>query len=225
MYGEVIEPFGVFMTHQQAVDGKVAGVNILLGRFRINHTVRVAAVAVAHIRAECGGFGLAPITRNQDYPELRANGDALRKKCHRLLRRRIGCYIIVSRLTAQEQVANASAHEQRLITTAPERVTDRVGHFAWRHDVIMRQTEPRREIDVLESCRERLFGAKDEASDVVGLAGGGPQLIDALHQELKGLLRIPIRQIANGAEPTLGAEFFSRLVESADHAIREENET
>src|SRR5258708_2221130 len=209
MYGEVIEPFGVFMTHQQAVDGKVAGVNILLGRFRINHTVRVAAVAVAHIRAECGDFDLEPITRNQDYPELRANGDALRKKCHRLLRRRIGCYIIVSRLTAQEQVANASAHEQRLITTAPERVTDRVGHFAWRHDVIMRQTEPRMEIDVLESCRERLFAATDEASDVVGLAGGGGKFLDALHPKLKGLLRIPIPQTSNSAEAPPGGEVFS----------------
>src|SRR5260370_30908356 len=204
------------MTHQQTVDGKVAALNILLGRFRINHTVRVAAVAVAHSRGECGDFDVEPMTGNQDYPELRANGDALRKKCHRLLRRRIGCYIIVSRLTAQEQVANASAHEQRLITTAPERVTDRVGHFAWRHDVIMRQTEPRREIDVLESCRERLFGAKDEASDVVGLAGGARKFIYAPFQELKGLPRFPNPPICVGAQSTPTAAIFSPLLERLD---------
>src|SRR5713226_962727 len=63
----VVEHFAAVVAHQQAVDGKVAALNVLLRRLRIDDTVRVAAVAVAHIRAEGSYFHFQPIPRNQDY--------------------------------------------------------------------------------------------------------------------------------------------------------------
>src|SRR5712692_11979383 len=47
-----VEHFAAVMAHQQAIDGKVAALHILLRRFRINHTVWVASVAVTHVRTK-----------------------------------------------------------------------------------------------------------------------------------------------------------------------------
>src|SRR6266849_1177159 len=88
----------------------------------------------------------------------------------------------------------------------------------------MRQTRPRRESSALECTGQGLAAAEDEAGDVIRLASGTDKFIDALHQELKGLLRIPIGQGANGAEPALVSKFFSRFVERLDNAIGEENQ-
>src|SRR5258708_40218838 len=70
-----------------------------------------------------------------------------------------------------------------------------------------------------------LLAAEDEASYIVGLPRGAHEFIHALHQELKGLLSIPIRQIANGAEPAGVSKFFSRFIEGFDYAIGEENQS
>src|SRR2546427_6770840 len=75
----------------------------------------------------------------------------------------------------------------------------------------------------MESCAE-LFAAKNEAGYIIRLARGTDKFVYLLHQELQGLLCIPIRQVANGAEPALVSEFFSRLIESLDHAIGEKNQ-
>ena len=223
-----IDDFSRVVPHQQAVDRKVAAFDIFLRGLRVNDAVRVAAITIAHVRAERGHLDFEAITRNQDHSELRTDRDALGEQPHHLFRRGIGGHVVIGGLQAEKQVAHASAHQQRLITAAAERVADRVGQFSWRHAVIMRQSGPRREISVLQcSCRARLLrgaallslfqrnpdepllAAKDEASNIIGLARGAHEFIDALDQELKGLLSIPIRQIANGAEPAGVAKFFS----------------
>ncbi len=176
------------MAHQQAVNGKVAALHVFLRRLRINHAVRVAAVAVAQIRAERGNFNLETIPRNQNHAELRANSDGLRKKCHHLFGSGVGGHVVVGGLASQEQVAHTSSYEQRLITVAAERVADRVGKFAWCHVVIIRQTGPQREVCVLDSFGGGLPAAKDEAGDVIRLARDADEFIHATHQELKSLL-------------------------------------
>ena len=65
-----IEHFSRVMRHQQAVDRKVAAPHIFLRGTCVDHTVRVAAITVAHVRAERGNFDLQTITRNQDHSEL-----------------------------------------------------------------------------------------------------------------------------------------------------------
>ena len=65
-----IEHFPRVVRHQQAVDRKVASPHIFLRSICVDHTVRVAAITVAHVRAERGNFDLQTITRNQDHSEL-----------------------------------------------------------------------------------------------------------------------------------------------------------
>ena len=74
-----VENLAVVVTHQQAVDGEVAALHVFLRRLRINHAVRVAAIAVTHIRAEGRHFYFPAIPRNQGDTELRAHGHALWK--------------------------------------------------------------------------------------------------------------------------------------------------
>ena len=111
----------------------------------------MAAVAVANIRTEGSHFDFQSVTRNQDYAELRANRNAFREQFHYLFRLRIGCYVVVGGLAAKQQIAHTSAHKQRLVTIAAERLANQIGHFAWGHAVIMRQTGRRRESCVFES--------------------------------------------------------------------------
>ncbi len=114
----VVEHFAAVVAHQQTVDGKVAPLHVLLRRFRINHAVRVAAIAIAHVRAEGRNLNFHSIAGNQDHTELCADGNALRKKCRYLFGRGVGGYVVIGRLAAEKQVAHTSAHKQRLITVA-----------------------------------------------------------------------------------------------------------
>ncbi len=145
-----IEHLSRVVAHQQPVDGKVAALNVLLRRLRINHTVRVPAITVAHVRAKRGNFDFETITRNQDHSELRTDRDALREQAYHLFWRGIGGHVVIGGLAAEKQVAHTSAHKQGLVTVAAERIADRVGHFARRHAVIMRQMGRRREVRVFE---------------------------------------------------------------------------
>src|SRR5437762_9891025 len=111
----------------------------------------MAAVAVTYVRAEGSHFDFQCVTRNQDYAELRANRNAFREQFHYLFRLRIGCYVVVGGLAAKQQIAHTSAHKQRLVTIAAERLANQIGHFAWGHAVTMRQTGRRRESCVFES--------------------------------------------------------------------------
>jgi len=139
---DVVEHFAGVVADQQAVDGKVAALHVLLRHLRINHAVRVTAVAVTYVRAEGSHFDFQSVTRNQDYAELRADRNAFRKQLYYLFRRCIRGHVVVGGLAAKQQIAHAATHKQRLVAVAAERVANRVGHFAWRHAVIMRQTGP-----------------------------------------------------------------------------------
>src|SRR5260370_7551930 len=84
-----VEHFAAVVAHQQTVDGEVAALHILLRHFRINHAVRVPAVAVAHVRTERGNLDFQPIPWNQNHAELLTYCDTFRKQCRALARRGI----------------------------------------------------------------------------------------------------------------------------------------
>ena len=76
---DVVEHFAGVVAHQQAVDGKVAALHVFLRHLRINHAVRVPAIAVTNVRAEGGHFDFQSVARNQNHAELRANRNAVRE--------------------------------------------------------------------------------------------------------------------------------------------------
>lgn len=65
--------------------------------------------------------------------------------------------------------------------------------------------------------------AEDEAGDVVGLAGGADEVLDAFHEELKCLLGVEIREATDDVEPAIVGEFFAGSVEGLDDAVSEED--
>src|SRR2546425_13098420 len=69
-----IQPFAAVVPHQQAVDGEVPAPYIFFSRLRIHHAVRMPAVFVADIRAECGSLPFQATPGDQDHAELRAHG-------------------------------------------------------------------------------------------------------------------------------------------------------
>lgn len=66
--------------------------------------------------------------------------------------------------------------------------------------------------------------AEDEAGDVVGLAGGADEILDAFHEELKSLLGVEIREAADNVDPAIVGEFFAGSVEGFDDAVSEEDQ-
>src|SRR5204863_2608904 len=70
-----IENLQRIVTHQEPVDGEVAALDVLFGRFSVNHGVRAASVRVAAIGAECCDFDFVAVARNQNHAKLRADGD------------------------------------------------------------------------------------------------------------------------------------------------------
>ncbi len=118
MSADEVEHFAAVVAHQQTVDGEVAALHILLRHFRINHAVRVPAVAVAHVRAERGNLDFQPIPWNQNHAELRTYCHTFRKQCRDLVRRGIRRHVVIGRFAAEQQVAHTSAHKQRLVAVA-----------------------------------------------------------------------------------------------------------
>ena len=100
----------VIMSHQQAVDGEVPALYVFLRRIRINHAVRVPAVAVAQVRAEGRDFHFQTVLRDQDHAELRADGDALWKKSGDFDWCGIGSHIVVGGFAPQQKIAHTPAH-------------------------------------------------------------------------------------------------------------------
>ena len=73
---------------------------------------------------------------------------------------------------------------------------------------------------------EVTWSAKDQASDVVGLAGGADELFDAFHQVTEVF---PGRKISARSRITLSqarvGKFLARGIECFDDAVGEENES
>ena len=143
-----IQHFAAVVPHQQAVDGEVPAPYIFFSRLRIHHAVRMPAVFVADIRAECGYLHFQATPGDQDHAELRAHGNAIRKKSNDLIRRGIGGHVVIGRLAAEEQVAHASAHQQRLIPVALQRLANLVGEFPGLHSLIMRHFQRQKQITI-----------------------------------------------------------------------------
>src|SRR5437870_1087221 len=175
----------------------------------------MASVGVAHIGAKCGDLDLNSVTGNQDYSELRSHLEALGKKLQYLLRRRVGGHVVVSRIALEQNIAHASANQKRLESGVLERVANRIGQLSWLHQEIMR----------LHCGRKyRLFAAKNQAGNIVELPRGTYKFIHSLQQKLQGALRIPIRQIAYGGNPSRVAELFALVIERFDNSIRKKNQ-
>ena len=133
-----IQYFAGVVPHQEAVDRKVPPLYVFLRRVCIDHAIRMASVAVAHIRAKRGDLDLNSVTGNQDHSELRSNGQPPGKKLQYLLRRCVGGHVIVSRFAPEQNIAHASAHQKRLESSVPERVANRIGQLSCLHHEIMR---------------------------------------------------------------------------------------
>src|SRR2546425_769827 len=74
---------------------------------------------------------------NQNHAKLPADGNALWKERHHLIGRGVGRDVVVGRLAAEEQVANAASGEQCLEARANELIANRIGECARRHKPIM----------------------------------------------------------------------------------------
>ena len=120
MRGERIE--------QQAVDGEVAPLHVMLRRGGVAHRVGMAAVEIGSVGAEGGDLDVALIARisqrfqrHQHHSELRADGVGLGKDAHDLVGRGRGGNVVIGGLAAQQQIAHASAHPQSLVAVAAEK--------------------------------------------------------------------------------------------------------
>ena len=77
--GDEIENSPRVVAHQQAVDGEVTTLNVLLGAGCEHHSLRVAAVSGADVRPKRSHLHMVAVARHDDYAKLRAHRDGLGK--------------------------------------------------------------------------------------------------------------------------------------------------
>ena len=118
--------------HEQAVDGEVAALHVLLRILRIAHLVGMPAVGVGAVIAKRRNLNVIRVLgrlcrkrqilrrRHQHYSELRAHRISFRKDPHDLRWRRVGRDIVVRRRQAQQCVAHAAAGEVGLKSALPQ---------------------------------------------------------------------------------------------------------
>ena len=143
---EVEHAVVVERVHEQAVDGEIAALYVFARIGAVGNLVRMAAIGVDAIIAEgrnfdclvLGGFtgsfvrmrfcGVREIGAsemvdgNQHNSELCADGIGFGEDAHYLLRDGIGCDIVIGGFAAEQQVADASAHQVCLVSVRTRRV-------------------------------------------------------------------------------------------------------
>src|SRR5512139_2071932 len=72
------------------------------------------AISVAVVAAKSRKFHMCPGTIDQNHPEVSANSLAIWEQVSDLSGRGVGCYIVVHRVPAQQQVSDAAADKVRL---------------------------------------------------------------------------------------------------------------
>jgi hypothetical protein len=78
--------------------------------------------------------------RHQHYSELLAYGEGLREDLHDLLRSRVGGYVVVGGLAAEQEVADASSGEVGLVSALAQSADDFGGVlFGVRHSAFSHQ--------------------------------------------------------------------------------------
>ena len=91
------------MAHQQSVDGEIAARDVFLRSFGIDDLIGMATVGVAEIGAKCGDFDFKCIARHENNAELRADGKAVGKELHDLIRRGVGGDVVIGGIAMQER--------------------------------------------------------------------------------------------------------------------------
>ena len=71
---------------------------------------------------------------------------------------------------------------------------------------------------------QKLLATKDQAGDVVGLAGLADEILDANHKELEGFLGGDRGKIANQTQPASVGEFLASGVEGFYNAVGKKDE-
>ena len=133
-----IQDFAGVVFHEQAVDGEITAGNIFASCGGVHHLVGVTSIGITDIAAKRGYFNLDSFTRNEHDTELSADTDGIRKQFHDTRGSGIGRHIVISGVAFEQEITDATAHEQSLVTVLLEGCADRIGKFPGIHDLIMR---------------------------------------------------------------------------------------
>jgi len=113
--------------HQKSVDRKIAPANVFFRGVRVDNMVGMAAVGVAHVGTKRRHFHLRAIFHSENDAEFCAHGQATWKKFLHPLGARIGRYIVIRRIAAEQEIAHASAHKVGLMAVPAQRRTNPIG--------------------------------------------------------------------------------------------------
>jgi hypothetical protein len=133
--------------HEQTVDGEVTAGNIFPSGRGVDHLVGVASIGITDIAAKRGNFNVDAVTRNEHDTELSTDTDRIRKQFHNTRGSGVGRHVVISGIALEEEIADAAANQQGVVTVPLEGCADRIGKFPGIHDLIMRQPAPGAEIN------------------------------------------------------------------------------
>ena len=106
--------------------------------------IGMAAIRVANIGAKRGDLDLrfsarAGVPGDDDDPELRSDGQAVRKELLDAIRRSIRRNVVIGRLALEQNIAHTPADEIGLMACLPQGAADIAGKGASVHSAIMRE--------------------------------------------------------------------------------------
>jgi hypothetical protein len=111
---------------EEAVHGEVAPFRILLSGGK-SHALGMAAIFITAVRAKRGHLDMMLTVSHDDYTEVRPDGEGSRKQCDDLIGRGTGGDIEVLWLTPEQQIPDAAARKQGLMTGVAEFLDDACG--------------------------------------------------------------------------------------------------
>jgi len=132
-----IEDFVGVMTHEEAVDGEIAARDVVLCGSGENDLVGMAAVGIAEIAAEGGDFDFEIVVRDEDDTELSTYSKTAGKKMKNTFRGSVGSDVVIGGRAAEQEITDATANEECLVTVALKGGANRIGEFSRQHVEIM----------------------------------------------------------------------------------------
>ena len=136
-----VEDFIGVVAHEQAVDGEVAPLNVLLRSLSIDDLIGVAAVGIAEVGAEGGDFDFEGVLADEDDTELNSHIEAVWKELENFRGRGVGGDVVIEGIAVEKNIAHTATSEQRLVSAAFQDVADRIGQIPGIHGMIMRHKE------------------------------------------------------------------------------------
>src|SRR4030095_4077067 len=133
-----IQHFAPTVPQEQAVNREVPSLYVLFWRAGKRDAIGMAPVRIADVGAERRHLHLPGVLRHEDYPELRAHCDPVRKQLQDLIWCCVRRHVVVRWFSPQQQGAPAPADQQPLVPGALEPITNRVGELSRSHNKIMR---------------------------------------------------------------------------------------